>query len=84
MPLKIGIVGCGRISGLHAAAYRRSSEAEITAVCDIDHAVAAACADAWGVPRSSVFSDFDVMLARADIDAVEIRLFGFKRGVGPR
>ena len=34
--VRIGIIGCGRISDLHAKGYKECNNAEIFAVCDRD------------------------------------------------
>ena len=35
-PLNIGIIGCGLISTLHAAAYPGNPKVRLYAVCDLD------------------------------------------------
>lgn len=70
--LNVGIIGCGRISDLHAAAYDGLENAMIAAVCDSNEALARDRAAAWGVPESGVHTDHRELLARPDIDMVEI------------
>ena len=70
MPLKIGIIGGGRITGLHGLAYLDYPDAEIYAVCDISEEVAASRAAEWGAEQT--FTDYHELLADAAIDAVEI------------
>ncbi len=68
--VNIGIIGCGRISDLHAAGYRADPRANIVAVCDADPARSALKAREWGARKS--FTDYRQLLADKNIDAVEI------------
>ena len=72
--LKVGFIGTGRISDLHALEYLANPRAEIVAVCDIDPAIAAPRAEQWGVPANRVFTDYHDLLALPDVDLVEILL----------
>lgn len=69
-PLRVGIIGCGRISDLHALGYENFALARLVAVCDTDHGRAKAKAEAWSVKR--VYTDYRQLLADPDIDMVEI------------
>lgn len=68
--VNIGILGCGRISDLHAAGYLADPRAKIAAVCDSAETQARAKAAAWGADRW--YTDYGEMLADAKIDAVDI------------
>jgi predicted dehydrogenase len=68
--LNVGIVGLGDIADLHARGYQNRSDAEIVAVCDRDEDRAVSHALDWGA--DSYHTDFEQMLERADLDAVEI------------
>jgi predicted dehydrogenase len=68
--VRVGIVGCGRISDLQCLGYLSHPRAEIAAVCDVDEALAQRRAEAWGAAR--VYSDLERMLADPEIDAVDI------------
>jgi predicted dehydrogenase len=71
--LRVGIIGPGRISDLHAIEYVASPHAEIAAVCKPDTDGALARARAWGVePR--VYADWRDILADDSIDAFEVLL----------
>ncbi|RFU36390.1 gfo/Idh/MocA family oxidoreductase [Actinomadura logoneensis] len=70
--IRLGIIGCGRISDLHAHAYLDHPEATIVAVADPDAANLATRGAAWGVPESGRYQDYRDLLARSDVDAVEI------------
>ena len=72
--LRVGFIGTGRISDLHALAYLDDERADIVAVCDRDLSLARKRGAAWGVDESRIFADSDDLLALADIDLVEILL----------
>jgi predicted dehydrogenase len=64
------IVGCGRISELHAMGYEGRRDASIVAVCDTRRGRARAKARSWGVDK--VYTDYDRLLADDSVDLVEI------------
>jgi predicted dehydrogenase len=70
--LRVGLIGCGRISDLHAAGYRSHPDARIVAVADPDAALVTRRGRAWGVPEDAMYTDAAAVLARDDVDAVEI------------
>jgi predicted dehydrogenase len=70
--IRVGIIGCGRIADLHAAAYLSHPRATITAVCDPDEESRRVRGDAWGVPPDAQVSDYRELLARDDVDMVEV------------
>ncbi len=72
--VNFAIVGCGRISQLHAKAYNKSRQANLLAVCDIDEDKAAAKAEEWGVDSGMVFTDYDKLLQLEELDAVDLLL----------
>ena len=72
--LRVGIIGTGRISDLHAIEYLQSERARIVAVCDIDNESAQRRAAEWSVPPARVFSNHHDLLALPDLDLVEILL----------
>ena len=47
-PLRVAIVGCGRIADLHEMGYRSHDNARIAAVCDTNRKLAEQRAKAWG------------------------------------
>jgi predicted dehydrogenase len=69
-PLRVAIVGCGRISDLHALGYREREDARIVAVCDTHRRRVASKAKAWGIER--VYRDYHQVLEDPDIDLVEL------------
>ncbi len=72
--LRVGFIGTGRISDLHALAYLDDERAEIVALCDRNLALARSRGRQWNVPENRIFSEYDDMLALEDIDLVEILL----------
>lgn len=70
--IRVGIIGCGRISDLHAAAYLQHPDAVITAVADPHEANRTQRAEAWGVPDDARFAGAEELLARDDVDMVEV------------
>ena len=72
--LRVGFIGTGRISDLHAIEYLQNERAELVAVCDADADNARSRAAAWGVSEKMVFTDYHDMLNLKDLDLVEILL----------
>lgn len=66
----VAIVGCGRISGLHALGYRGREDARIVAVCDARRGRAREKARAWDVDK--VYADYQQLLSDPEIDLVEL------------
>ena len=73
-PIGVGIVGTGRISDLHALEYLANPAARIVALCDTDTALAARRAAAWGLDGVVIDDHVDGLLARPEVDLVEILL----------
>ena len=70
-PLRIGVIGAGRWSNrAHLPAYVRSPLSKLVAVCDVDADRAHQSAEAFNIPH--VYSNFEDLLARDDIDVVDI------------
>lgn len=68
--LKVCIVGCGRISTLHAKGYEDHQDAYIYAVCDTSKKKAKEKAKEWGAEK--VYTDYAQVLADASIDVIEL------------
>ena len=68
--INIGIIGCGRISDLHAPGYQRTDRARIFALCDTDPKLVERRKKEWGAEKT--YADYREMLQDPDIDAVEI------------
>jgi len=72
--LRVGFIGTGRISDLHALAYLDDDRAGIVAVCDNNIELARKRGQAWHVPDERIFGNYHDLLAATDIDLVEILL----------
>jgi predicted dehydrogenase len=68
--VRVGIIGCGRISDLHAAGYRADARSRVTAVCDADQTKAMEKCRAWGAERW--YADYRALLENPNVDAVDI------------
>lgn len=68
-PVRAAVVGCGGAGRNHAAGYRRSSDAELIGVCDLDGERAAELGDEYGVPA---FEDLTALLADHRSDVVSV------------
>jgi predicted dehydrogenase len=68
-PIRVALVGCGKVAGIHAAALASLPEAEFVAACDISAERAGAFASKWCVRP---FTDLATMLREAAPEAVII------------
>ncbi len=69
-PVKVAMIGAGRIADLHYPAYRNFPEAELVTVCTNDEASARARQKEWKTRNWS--TDYHAVLADPEIDMVEI------------
>ena len=69
-PIRVAIVGCGRISDLHQMGYRGRQDAKIVAVCDTNKTHARKKAKEWGV--ENVYGDYQQVLDDKEVDVVEL------------
>jgi predicted dehydrogenase len=67
---RIGLIGCGGISGMHLAAYRAAGY-QVVALCDIDLTRAEARRDEF-FPGADVYDAPELLLSRDDIEIVDI------------
>ena len=79
MSFKIALVGCGGMGRRHAHGYIELRKyfdiVEMVAVCDVHHDVAATVAGEIGEATGAtpdIYTDFDDMLSKADLDGVAI------------
>src|SRR5262249_39333651 len=68
-PVRVGLIGCGKVGQIHATALRALAEAELTAVCDVSAERTQAFADRYGVRG---FTDVDALLRDGQVEAVVI------------
>jgi len=66
--IRVGLVGCGRISKNHFGSFEKhGDDIELVAVCDIDDAVLETHAKSYGVPG---FSEMTEMLESVALDLI--------------
>lgn len=65
---KVGIVGCGGISGVHVPGWNKLDDCEIVAICDVRQEMM----DKYPGPRQ--YLSFDEMLEKEELDIVDICL----------
>jgi len=70
--VRLGIIGTGQIGKHHLNQYREIPEAEVVAVADLRAEEAAQVARQHNVPH--VYTDYRELLARDDLDAVDVCL----------
>jgi predicted dehydrogenase len=69
--LRIGVIGAGRWAArAHLPGFDRSPLAELVAICDLNGDLARQRAQEFNIPH--VYTDYQEMLAREDIDVVDV------------
>lgn len=68
-PLRIALVGCGKVGQIHAVALAGVPEAEFVGVCDVDANRAESFAAKYGVKP---FTDLRTMIREAKVEAILI------------
>lgn len=71
-PLRIGIIGCGRISAGHILGIGEAHDGVVTALCDIDEEKLREKGDALHIPAERRFRDYHDLIDCLEVDAVEI------------
>lgn len=69
--LKVGIIGCGRISVMHLSSLQKIEEAELTACCDVRIDRAEEVAAKYG---ARAYGDYTELLEKEALDCVHICL----------
>ncbi len=69
--LKVGLVGCGGISGAHLPAWVKMEGAEVVAICDVRQEMIDKY-DKYNIPGK--YLDFDEMLEKEELDILDICL----------
>ncbi|MBK5261510.1 MAG: Gfo/Idh/MocA family oxidoreductase [Peptostreptococcaceae bacterium] len=67
--LRTGIIGCGKVAGMHAAAYTTIQRSAFTAVCDKDEKRAQEFASKYGV---KAYTDVNEMVSKEKLDLVTV------------
>lgn len=67
--LKTGIIGCGKVAGIHAAALNAIQRSSFTAVCDIDEKRTQELTSKYGV---KAFTDVSEMVSKENLDMVVV------------
>ena len=70
--IRIGTIGVGQIGKHHLDTYQKIEDAEIVAIADINEAEANRVSGIYDIPN--VYTDFRELLARDDIEAVDVCL----------
>ena len=70
--LKVGIIGCGGIAGLHANSYKQNPNTELVAFCDIIPGRAREFATKKKLPDARCYTDIRDMFAHEQLDAVSV------------
>jgi len=68
--MKVGLIGCGRVSRLHMCAYKHIPEANVVAVSDINLEKAKAFAQKHGIEKA--FENYLDLLEMKNLDYVDI------------
>ncbi len=78
--LRVGVIGAGRWSkSAHLPAFQRSPHCDVLAICDLNEDMAKDAAARFNI--ESVYTDYEKMLARADIDVIDVCTRG---GIGDK
>jgi predicted dehydrogenase len=69
--LRVGVIGAGRWSAsAHLPGFTRSPLAELVAICDLNREMAEQRAREFNIPH--VYTDYQEMLAREDLDVIDV------------
>ena len=69
--IKIGLIGCGFMGGMHSACYAALEDVKVVAVADLRADKAKEIADKHG---ATVYENGEALIANADVDAIDICL----------
>lgn len=70
--IRIAFIGTGVISHQHVRKYLSIPNAKIVAACDIDSKRLNEWCDKYGIPEKDRYTDYSKLLARDDIDQVDV------------
>lgn len=72
-PLRVAIVGCGRVSRGHVRGLvREGDRARIVALVDVEPSFAEERREQFGLAGARIYTDYRDVLARDDVDAVDL------------
>lgn len=78
--LRVGVIGAGRWArSAHLPGFLRSPHCDLVAICDLDEALAKSAAEQFGI--EAVYTDYEKLLARSDIDVIDVCTRG---GIGDK
>ncbi len=78
--VRVGVIGVGQIGKQHLDNYKKIEGAEVVAIADVNESEANRVAGVYGIPN--VYTNFRDLLARDDIQAVDVCLHNnFHAGV---
>ncbi|MCJ7504727.1 MAG: Gfo/Idh/MocA family oxidoreductase [Acidobacteriia bacterium] len=66
--VRVGIIGGGFVSEIHAEAFQEVPEAELVAVCNVDKSALEQFARKWKIPTTA--TDYRKILDRKDVDVI--------------
>jgi predicted dehydrogenase len=66
--VRVGLIGCGFVSSVHAEAFQEVPEARLVAACGVPQALAEGFARKWKIPFAT--SNYRKLLKLADVDMV--------------
>lgn len=70
--IRMGVIGVGQIGKRHVSEYQEIEGAEVVAIADTDEAELGRVSELYGI--SNAYTDFRELLARDDIEAVDVCL----------
>ena len=78
--LRVGVIGAGRWSkSAHLPGFARSPHCDVVAICDLNEDLARDAAGQFGI--EAVYTDYEKLLSRADIDVIDVCTRG---GIGDK
>jgi UDP-N-acetyl-2-amino-2-deoxyglucuronate dehydrogenase len=69
---RVGIVGCGGISRVHAKAYQSTSNTEIVCCADIKEEAVSKFGEEFNIPESSRYLSHEAMLESEELDIISV------------
>jgi len=70
--LRVGLIGAGGIAQSHMRGWEENENAEVVAICDIKRKAREDTAKRWDVAKNALFDDYETMLEKVGLDAVDI------------